>query len=558
MNWLQTLITQPGVAHSVLLVALTIAVGLACSRIKIAKISLGVTWILFAGILLSSIGLELDDTTSHFVKEFGLILFIYSIGLQVGPGFFASFRKGGITYNLLATLLIVSGVACTYLVHFVTGEQILPLIGVLYGAVTNTPGLGAAQQTFADIHEGASATVLAQGYAVAYPLGVTGIILCIMLIKVFFKIDFAKERALFTENQQKNASQLSSITLEVKNQAIVGRTIADVQKVSGQKIIMSRILHKTTNKVELAGGESRLELGDHLFIIGSPNEIENMQVLIGPHVTDMQQEDWDQIGRNELKCRKIIVTNPKLNGKRLRDLNLNRTFHVTVTRVKRAGIDLIADGTIILQLGDRMNIVGKEADIEKVQQMMGDSVKGLDEPHLMGIFMGIALGVLLGCIPLAVPGIPVPVKLGLAGGPLVISILIARFGPELKLVTFTTSSANLMMRQIGICLFMAAVGLGAGGGFMQTLLQGGYWWVIYGFLITIIPCLLTGIIARCFFRLSYFTIAGIISGATTDPPALAYSNEICGGQETSVAYSTVYPLSMFLRVLFAQMMILIG
>lgn len=558
MNWLQTLITQPGVAHSVLLVALTIAVGLACSRIKIAKISLGVTWILFVGILLSSIGLELDDTTSHFVKEFGLILFIYSIGLQVGPGFFASFRKGGITYNLLATLLIVSGVACTYLVHFVTGEQILPLIGVLYGAVTNTPGLGAAQQTFADIHEGASATVLAQGYAVAYPLGVTGIILCIMLIKVFFKIDFAKERALFTENQQKNASQLSSITLEVKNQAIVGRTIADVQKVSGQKIIMSRILHKTTNKVELAGGESRLELGDHLFIIGSPNEIENMQVLIGPHVTDMQQEDWDKIGRNELKCRKIIVTNPKLNGKRLRDLNLNRTFHVTVTRVKRAGIDLIADGTIILQLGDRMNIVGKEADIEKVQQMMGDSVKRLDEPHLMGIFMGIALGVLLGCIPLAVPGIPVPVKLGLAGGPLVISILIARFGPELKLVTFTTSSANLMMRQIGICLFMAAVGLGAGGGFMQTLLQGGYWWVIYGFLITIIPCLLTGIIARCFFRLSYFTIAGIISGATTDPPALAYSNEICGGQETSVAYSTVYPLSMFLRVLFAQMMILIG
>lgn len=558
MNWLQTLISQPGVAHSVLLVALTIAVGLACSRIKIAKISLGVTWILFAGILLSSIGLELDDTTSHFVKEFGLILFIYSIGLQVGPGFFASFRKGGITYNLLATLLIVSGVACTYLVHFVTGEQILPLIGVLYGAVTNTPGLGAAQQTFADIHEGASATVLAQGYAVAYPLGVTGIILCIMLIKVFFKIDFAKERALFTENQQKNASQLSSITLEVKNQAIVGRTIADVQKVSGQKIIMSRILHKTTNKVELAGGESRLELGDHLFLIGSPNEIENMQVLIGPHVTDMQQEDWDKIGRNELKCRKIIVTNPKLNGKRLRDLNLNSTFHVTVTRVKRAGIDLIADGTIILQLGDRMNIVGKEADIEKVQQMMGDSVKGLDEPHLMGIFMGIALGVLLGCIPLAVPGIPVPVKLGLAGGPLVISILIARFGPELKLVTFTTSSANLMMRQIGICLFMAAVGLGAGGGFMQTLLQGGYWWVIYGFLITIIPCLLTGIIARCFFRLSYFTIAGIISGATTDPPALAYSNEICGGQETSVAYSTVYPLSMFLRVLFAQMMILIG
>lgn len=558
MNWLQTLITQPGVAHSVLLVAVTIAVGLACSRIKIAKISLGVTWILFAGILLSSFGLELDHTTCHFVKEFGLILFIYSIGLQVGPGFFASFRKGGITYNLLATLLIVSGVACTYLVHFVTGEQILPLIGVLYGAVTNTPGLGAAQQTFADIHEGASATVLAQGYAVAYPLGVTGIILCIMLIKVLFKIDFAKERALFSENQQKNASQLSSVTLEVKNQAIVGRTIADVQKFSGQKIIMSRILHKTTNKVELAGGESRLELGDHLYLIGAPNEIENMQVLIGPHVADMQQEDWDKIGRNELKCRKIIVTNPKLNGKRLRDLNLNRTFHVTVTRINRAGVDLIADGTIILQLGDRMNIVGKETDIEKVQQMMGDSVKGLDEPHLMGIFIGITLGVLLGCIPLAIPGIPVPVKLGLAGGPLIISILIARFGPELNLVTFTTSSANLMMRQIGICLFMAAVGLGAGDGFMQTLLQGGYWWVFYGFLITIIPCLLTGIIARWFFRLSYFTIAGIISGATTDPPALAYSNEICGGQETSVAYSTVYPLSMFLRVLFAQMMILIA
>lgn len=558
MNWLNTLLTQPGVAHSVLLVAITIALGLACSRIRIAKISLGVTWILFVGILLSSLGLVLDDVTSHFVKEFGLILFIYSIGLQVGPGFFASFRKGGITYNLLATLLIVTGVACTYLVHFITGEQILPLIGVLYGAVTNTPGLGAAQQTYADIHGGASATVLAQGYAVAYPLGVTGIILCIMLIKVLFRINFDKERELFSQNQQKNASQLTSVTLEVQNRAIVGRTIAEIQKVGSQKIVMSRILHTATRQVELAGGQSRLEMGDHLYLVGTPDQIENMQVLIGPQVEDMQQEDWDKIDRNQLKCNKIVLTNPKLNGKRLRDLNLNRTFHVTVTRVKRAGVDLIADSNIILQMGDRLNIVGKEEDLKRVQQMMGDSVKRLDEPHLMGIFMGVALGVLLGCIPLAIPGIPVPVKLGLAGGPLIISILIARFGPEMKLVTFTTSSANLMMRQIGICMFMASVGLGAGDGFVQTLLLGGYWWVFYGFLITVIPCLLTGIIARCFCNLSYFTIAGLISGATTDPPALAYSNDICGGQESSVAYSTVYPLSMFLRVLMAQVMILIG
>lgn len=558
MNWLYTLFYESGVAHSVLLVAITTALGLALGRIKICKVSLGVTWILFVGILLSSMGLVLDDVTSHFVKEFGLILFIYSIGLQVGPGFFASFRKGGITYNLLAATLIGCGVLCTYIIHFVTGEEILPLIGVLYGAVTNTPGLGAAQQTYADLNGGASVPVLAQGYAVAYPLGVTGIILCIMLIKVIFKINFEKERNLFSENQQKNTSNLKAVTLEVKNEAVVGKSIAEIQKISGRSFVMSRILHRATNEVELAGGQSLLEWGDHLYLVGAPEDVENVHVLIGPYVENMQQSDWDKIDRNELKCCKIVLTNPKLNGKRLRDLDLNHAFHVTVTRVKRAGIDLIADSTILLQLGDRLNIVGKEEDVKKVQQMMGDSVKRLDEPHLMGVFMGIALGVLLGCIPLAIPGIPVPVKLGLAGGPLIVSILIARWGPELKIVTFTTSSANLLMRQIGICLFMASVGLGAGDGFLQTILQGGYWWVLYGFLITIIPCLLTGIIARTYCHLSYFTIAGIISGATTDPPALAYSNEICGGHESSVAYSTVYPLSMFLRVLMAQIMILIG
>lgn len=558
MDWIVNLFTQPGgVAHSVLLVALTIALGLFLSRIKICGVSLGTTWILFVGIVASHFGLVLDPTTSHFVKEFGLILFIYSIGMQVGPSFFSSFRKGGLSLNMLATGLILLGGVTAYAIHLITGEDLFSMVGVLYGAVTNTPGLGAAQQTYSDMYNEQNAH-FAQGYAVAYPLGVVGIILCIILIKVIFKINFKEEQALYQANNSKNTTELRALTIEINNEAIAGKTIADVQSISGRQCVISRLLHRKTQDIELVNDKSTLQVGDQLFLVAKPDDAEALKTLLGHEVEGMDMEKWNALESNNLVCERVVVTTPSLNGKRLGDLALRQTFNVTVSRVKRSGVDLIAHPHLLLQLGDRLTVVGTEPSVRKIQEMVGDSVKKLDEPNLMATFLGIALGVLLGSIPIFFPGMPVPVKLGLAGGPLIVSILIAKFGPQLKLITYTTSSANMLMRQIGICMFMAAVGLGAGVGFVDTICAGGYWWVLYGFIITVVPCLVIGIVARLFCKLSYFTIAGMISGATTDPPALAYSNSICGNDQASVAYSTVYPLSMFLRVLSAQILVLMG
>jgi putative transport protein len=559
MDWIVNLFMQPsGVAHSVLLVALTIALGLFLSRVKICGVSLGTTWILFVGIVASHFGLVLDPTTSHFVKEFGLILFIYSIGMQVGPSFFSSFRKGGLSLNMLATGLILLGGVTAYAIHLITGEDLFSMVGVLYGAVTNTPGLGAAQQTFSDMYNGQQNAHFAQGYAVAYPLGVVGIILCIILIKLIFKINFKEEQALYQANNTKNTTQLRALTIEIQNEAICGKTIAEVQEISGRTCVISRILHRTTQDIELVNEQTTLQKGDQLFLVAEPADAEALKALLGHEVEGMDMEQWNALQSNNLVCERVVLTTPSLNGKRLGDLALRKTFNVTVSRVKRSGVDLIAQPHLLLQLGDRLTVVGTEQSVRKIQEMVGDSVKKLDEPNLMATFLGIALGVLLGSLPIFFPGMPVPVKLGLAGGPLIVSILIAKFGPQLKLITYTTSSANMLMRQIGICMFMAAVGLGAGVGFVDTICAGGYWWVLYGFIITVVPCLVIGIIARLFCKLSYFTIAGMISGATTDPPALAYSNSICGNDQASVAYSTVYPLSMFLRVLSAQVLVLMG
>jgi len=556
--WFSNLFLQPGVAHSVLLVALAIAIGLALSRIKIGGVSLGVTWVLFVGIVASHFGLVLDATTSHFVKEFGLILFIYSIGLQVGPGFFASFRKGGVSLNLLATGIILLGSVIAYLIHVVTGEDLFAMIGVLYGAVTNTPGLGAAQQTFTDMSDGASNSLFAQGYAVAYPLGVVGIILSIVLIRVIFRINFQKEQSLYERNNSQDAEQLQAVTLEVTNEAACGRSLKEIGQLSGREIVASRILHKQSESIELAKAESKLELGDRLYMVGKPEDIEAFTLLLGRRHEEVALQQWEEEKNNNLVTKRIVVTNTKLQGRRLGDLDLRRTFHVTFTRVKRAGIELSANKTLILQLGDRVTVVGSAENVKKVEEFVGNSVSRLDHPQLFSVFLGIALGVLLGSMPIFFPGMPVPVKLGLAGGPLIVSILLSCYGPKFHLVTYTTNSAKLLMREIGICMFMAAVGLGAGVGFVDTVLNGGYWWVLYGFLITFLPCLIIGIIARVVCKRSYFTIAGMISGAMTDPPALAYSNSICGNDQASVAYSTVYPLSMFLRVLVAQILVLIA
>lgn len=557
MDWFVNLFMGTGVAHSVMLVALVIAVGLAFSRIKIAGISLGVTWILFAGIVAGHFGMILDPVTSHFVKEFGLILFIYSIGLQVGPGFFSSFRSGGLTYNLLASGIVLLGCVTTYVIHLITGEDLFAMIGVLYGAVTNTPGLGAAQQTFSDMHNGATNSLFAQGYAMAYPLGVLGIIGCIVLIKVIFRINLDKEQETYRQHNQNYSATVKAVTLEVTNQAVSGKTMAEVARISGREIVATRLMHTNSADVELVDEHTRLQVGDRLFLVALPDDIEALSVLLG-HQIDMDEKQWDKQKGNELVSERLVVSNPKLNGRRLGDLKLRSTFGITITRIKRAGIDLVATPMFLLQMGDRVTVVGEKENVDKVKSLIGDSVQRLDHPQLLSIFFGIALGVILGSLPIAFPGMPVPVKLGLAGGPLIVSILIAKFGPQFKVVTYTTGSANLLMREIGISLFLAAVGIGAGDGFVETVMNGGYMWVLYGFLITIIPLLIIGIIGRVFCKLTYFTIAGLISGATTDPPALAYSNSICGTDQASVAYSTVYPLTMFLRVLCGQMMVLMG
>ena len=556
--WLENLVFETSVAHSVLLVSVIIAIGLILSRIRVAGVSLGVTWVLFVGIVASHFGLLLDSVTSHFVKEFGLILFIYSIGMQVGPGFFSSFRQGGVTLNLLATGLILIGSATAYLIHIVTGEDLFTMVGVLYGAVTNTPGLGAAQQTFSDMNQGDFNPIFAQGYAVAYPLGVVGIILCLILLKSMFRINLGQEQKLYEKNNKAEGGELQTVTLEVANQAVCGRTLRDVQHLSGREAVATRIMHPSEGNIELVTAETKLQLGDRISLVAKPEDADALMALIGNRLDDIDQRQWEAEANGTLVSERIIVTNTKMQGKRLADLRLREVFHVNISRVRRAGIEILAQPTLLLQLGDRVTVVGMQEDVKQVSTLLGNSVKRLDQPQLFCTFLGIALGVLLGSLPILLPGMPVPVKLGLAGGPLIVSILLSYYGPRLHLVTYSTSSANLLMREIGICLFMASVGLGAGQGFVATVMEGGYWWVLYGFIITFVPCMLIGIIARYLFHRSYFTIIGMISGGMTDPPALAYSNSICGNDQASIAYSTVYPLSMFLRVLVAQVLVLMA
>lgn len=550
--WFNDLIFGSGVAHSLLLIALIIAIGLFLSRFKFGGISLGVTWILFVGIIASHFGLVLDHATSHFVKEFGLILFIYSIGMQVGPSFISSFRKGGVTLNLLATGIVLLGSFVAYAIHLIADIDLNEMIGVLYGAVTNTPGLGAAQQTFSDMNNGQSNSVFAQGYAVAYPLGVVGIILSIVVLKYLFRINLDKEQELYLSNNSKEAEQLQAITIEVTNNGVEGKSIKDIQSITERNIVITRIKHQNSNDVTLVKNNTILHTGDQILMVVAPGDVDALTTLLGPQMT----KEWSSGSNNELITERLVVTNPKLNGRRLGDLDFSKSFNITISRIRRAGIELIAQPSLILQLGDRVTVVGSKDDVAKMHSIIGDSIKHLDEPQMFSTFIGIALGVLLGSVPFFLPSMPVPVKLGLAGGPLIVSIILSIVGPRMRIITYTTSSANLLMRHIGICMFMASVGLGAGVGFVDTIMNGGYMWVMYGFIITFLPCILIGVIARMFFNKSYFTIAGMISGAMTDPPALAYSNSICGNDQASIAYSTVYPLTMFLRVLVAQFLVL--
>lgn len=553
MEWISDLFFGQGVAHSVITLALVITLGIFLGRIKIAGVSLGITWILFVGILLSHFGIKLDADILHFCKEFGLILFVYSVGMQVGPSFFASFKKGGMTLNGLATSVVFLGVVITYIIHLVTDVPITTMVGIMSGAVTNTPGLGAAQQAYTDM-TGIDDPTIAMGYAVAYPLGVVGIICSIILLKFIFRVKIDNELKVVESLSSDASKEMAKITVEINNPNIAGKTISDIAKIIGSNVVISRVLHGG-NKMEIGSSKTTLTLGDKVLLITSLASVDKISAVLGKTVIE-NIPDWNSLD-SQFIIKRVLVTKSVINGKSLGSLRIRELFGVNVTRVNRAGTDLIPKSNLELQIGDRLIIVGDEVNLVKVSKLLGNSLKRLNEPNLIAIFLGIFIGIFVGSIPLVFPGIPQPIKLGLAGGPLVVAILVSRFGPHFGLVTYTTLGANLIIREIGISLFLACVGLSAGDGFVDTVANGGYAWIGYGFIITLVPLLIVGFIGRKVFKLNYFTLMGLLAGSTTDPPALAYSNAISNTDLPAVSYATVYPLSMFLRVLSAQLLILI-
>lgn len=551
-----------GIAHSIMVFAIVVAVGLYLGKFKIKGVSIGSTWILFVAIILSHFGLRVDPTVLSFMKDFGLILFVFSIGLQVGPGFFQSFKKGGLTLNLLATGLVLMAVLVTVGIHLVTGEDLKTMVGVMSGAVTNTPGLGAAQQTMADsmragnipASDVATATSgLASAYAVAYPLGVLLVIGLMMFFKAVFKVNLENEK-LALDNETANDDVARRMHCEVENPALFGMNVKDAIKDVGDSIVISRMLRD--GKVFSPGPDTVLQKGDKVLIVTSQKYVESLRKLFGEEIP-MHLDDWLHID-TKMVNRKLTVTKNSVTGASLRSFNFRANYGVCVTRVIRAGVGLVARPNLILQVGDVLRVVGPEDGISEVAGVVGNQTANLNRPNLIPIFFGIAIGVIFGSIPFTIPGIPQPIKLGLAGGPLIIAIILGYYGPKWKITTYTTQSANLMIREMGISFFMAAVGLGAGQNFVSSILGGGYWWILYGALITFIPVLTIGLVARYACKLNFYQICGLISGGTTDPAVLAFTQGAYGTDYPSVNYATVYPLTMFLRVLVAQLLVLVA
>lgn len=551
MDFLYNLLFERGITQSLFLLTITIAIGIfLANKLKIGKFSLGVTWILFAGIVLSHFGMVLDSQVAHFAKDFGLVLFVYSIGLQVGPSFFSSFGKGGIKMNILATCIVALGVLTAFCLHWATGEDMATMVGILCGAVTNTPGMGAAQQAFSDIAGNANQDIAA-GYAVAYPLGVVGVLVSILLLRLLFKVNLKEEEARL-KDEAANDNHPICYDVELTNPSVDGKNVSEIQRILGLPIIVSRIFRKDGQE-EVPNSDTVVHVGDSMRVLTDQHVVPTVE-LLGP----IQEREMEPRSASSLVSRRIVLTKEQWNGKKIGSLAIRKHYNVNITRVIRAGIDLLATPDLVLQLGDRIIIVGAQEDVTKVADIFGNELKRLDIPNLMPIFLGIALGIIVGTLPIALPGLSQPFKLGLAGGSLIVAILIGRFGPYYHLVTFATTSANKMIREIGISMFLASVGLGAGGTFFRTIADGGYWWILYGVLITMIPLLLVGFVGRKWLKLDFFSLSGLLSGSMTNPPALAYANSISGDSDKPAAtYATVYPLTMFLRVLTAQLIILL-
>ena len=553
MDWLQNLLfDENSIAHIVLLYSFVIAVGVLLGKIKFFGVSLGVTFVLFTGIVCGHFGLTGNTQILTFLQDFGLILFVFCIGLQVGPSFFSSFKKGGIAMNLVAMGIVALNIAVAVALYYgLNGRIELPMmVGILCGAVTNTPGLGAANEALSQLNY--NGPQIAMGYACAYPLGVLGIIGSIIAIRYICRINLKKEEEDIAKEEAANPHLTPRMMhLEVHNEALAGKTLLQVRDFMGRDFVCSRILQN--GHVSIPNRDTVFHLGDQLFVVCAEDDAEAIIAFIGPKIeVDWEKQDTPMVSR------RILITQPKMNGKQLGEFHFSSMYGVNVTRVNRSGMDIFASRNLTLQVGDRVMVVGPQDAVERVANLMGNSLKRLDHPNIVTIFVGIFLGIFFGSLPIAFPGIPTPVKLGLAGGPLIVSILIGRFGYKLKLVTYTTMSANLMLREIGIALFLASVGIKACANFVNTVVDGdGLLYVGCGFLITVIPLLIMGAVARWHYKMNYFMLMGLIAGSNTDPPALAYSNQTAGNNAPAVGYSTVYPVSMFLRILTAQLLILI-
>lgn len=559
MDWLIQLFSQQdGVAHIALLYSIVIAVGVYLGKIKIGGISLGVTFVLFAGIVAGHIGFTGTPDVLNFLQDFGLILFVFMIGLQVGPGFFESFGKDGLKLNMLAVVAILLNIlvmfGCYYVFFDTTNPQNLPMmVGTLYGAVTNTPGLGAANEALRSVFPVGQLPSIANGYACAYPLGVVGIIGATIAVKFFCHVNYNTENEALREQEAENPhAKPHPMHLRVANSYIAGRTLQEISEFLNRDMVCTRIMHE--GELLVPARDTKFELGDEVLIVCAEADVTAIQAFIGPAI----EVDWKEENQPQpMISRRIIITNSSMNGKALGKMHFSSLYGVNVTRISRQGMDLFASRNHHFHVGDRIMVVGPEDNVNRVAELMGNSEKRLNAPNIATIFVGIIVGILFGSLPIAIPGMPSPLRLGLAGGPLIIAILIGRFGYRMGLVTYTTTSANMMLREFGLALFLASVGIKAGAGFWQTVVQGdGLKYVYTGFIITIIPILIVGTIARLKYKFNYFTIMGMISGTYTDPPALAYANSVCNGEATAVGYSTVYPLSMFFRIFTAQLIVL--
>lgn len=536
------------IASTLMLYSFVIAVGIYLGKRKLFGISLGVTFVLFVGIVMGSFGYCVDENILKFIREFGLILFIFSIGLQVGPGFFSSFKKGGMRLNGLAVLSICISVVIVIGIYFLGNvNDKAALVGIMSGAVTNTPGLAAAQQTISELTgDGAQVNTMAQGYAAAYPLGVVGIIAAMLVIRSIFRIKVDKEVQIIEEDERNSQLKPYILTLKVTNALVEGQTLMQLHNIISANFVVSRLMN-AEGKVVIPVSSTQIHSGDILLIVCSAQDVECFRAVLG-HEVDI---DWEAT-QTPVFSRRIVITKSEFDGVALGSLRLHNGYRLNCTRVNRAGVDLLATANLRLQMGDRITVVGDLQDIEHLASRLGNSMKRLNQPNLITIFVGIILGIILGSIDIGYG-----MKLGLAGGPLVVAILLSRFGYKAKLVTYTSSSASLLLRELGICLFLASVGISAGKGFVDTVFNyTGMWWVIWGFVITVIPLIIVGAIARGRYGINYLSIMGMFSGGCTDPPALAYATNTAGNDEPAVAYSTVYPLTMFLRVVVAQALIL--